>query len=96
MARNTRLAKMRDLFRSEGFNFHKEFIKALEQADPQTKLEALVSVAPFFMERLRPEPEVEETAKDVTPEPPKSIAKASDAELLKVLESRVKLRDDQE
>lgn len=87
MAKNVRLAKMRDLFRSEGFDFHKEFIKALEKADPQTRLEALVSVAPFFMERLRVEPEEEEPPKDVTPRTPDRVSKASDQQLIEALKS---------
>lgn len=94
MAKHNQLAKMRDLFKSEGFDFHKEFIIALKNADPITRLEALVSVAPFFMERLRPEPETEELPKDVTPEIPKKIADASDAQLMKALESSVKPRND--
>lgn len=85
MARPTKLAKIRELFRADGFEFHREFMKALQDADPQTRLEALVSVAPFFMERLRPEPEVDNKAVDVTPATPKQIKNASEAELLKAL-----------
>lgn len=93
MAKNVRLAKMRELFKASGFDYHKEFMLALKDADPQTRLEALVSVAPFFMERLRPEPEEPPSAKDVTPTSPK-LAKASESELLKALEQSQENEDD--
>lgn len=87
MAKNVRLAKMRELFKASGFDYHKEFMLALKDADPQTRLEALVSVAPFFMERLRPEPEEAPSAKDVTPKTPAKLSKATEAELIRQLEN---------
>lgn len=94
MSKNVRLAKMRELFKASGFDYHKEFMLALKDADPQTRLEALVSVAPFFMERLRPEPEETPPAKDVTPTNSPRLAKASEAELLKALEQSGDNEDD--
>lgn len=94
MAKNVRLAKMRELFKASGFDYHKEFILALKDADPQTRLEALVSVAPFFMERLRPEPEEAPSQKDITPPGSPRLAKASEAELLKALEQSEDNEDD--
>lgn len=64
----TSKARMREVFAKKGFDFANEFMKALQHVDDRTRLEALVSVAPYFMERLRPEAEVEQVpAKDVTP-----------------------------
>lgn|GEM_PF-6170802 len=79
-------AKIRELFEQAGFNYHIEFMKALQDVDPQTKIEALVSVAPYFMERLKESSETDDSI-DVTPKP-KQLSKASDLELLKLMDGK--------
>lgn len=90
MSRRKQVDRMRELFKKAGFDYQTEFIKALQEADPQTKLEALVSVAPFFMERLRAEPEIEDQSIDITPDEPKQLKSMTNDELLKLVNGKTK------
>lgn len=59
--------RMRDRFEAEGFNFVAEVRQALQDVtDPVPKLDALVRLAPYFMQRLREESEDSPTPTRVT------------------------------
>jgi hypothetical protein len=59
--------RMRDRFEAAGFDYVKEVMRALgEMNDAVPKLDALVKLAPYFMQRLREESEDAETPSRVT------------------------------
>lgn len=61
----SKLVRLRDKFEQKGFDFVDQVMQTLEQAStPDIKLDALVKLAPYFMQRLRQEeerPDAEQT-----------------------------------
>lgn len=88
--------KIKVKFLRAGFEFHQEFMNALEQVDAKTKLEALVAIAPYFLEKMgqvkKPDPKTVKTFNPNESRILESVLVDDDtaSELSRLLESNVK------
>jgi len=93
-------SKIKLAFLRDGFLFHKEFMDALAQVSPEKKLDALVAIAPFFLEKLgTPRKREEKETRNIRPLLDVGTAPVSDstaAELSKLLAGLDAQEDDED
>lgn len=84
-SRNKRNLRLRERFAEEGFDFVTEVMDSISEIkEPVARLEYLVRLAPYFMQRLRQEEESADNALDSLNSVP-SEDEISTADLLKLV-----------